>query len=309
MSCFNKIYKVSPYSNVTNSNTCVAACFFRPLEYQKPIENLKIFLQDFSRTNIPLFTIELLYNNQKSIIENPTKIVRSNSVVFSKENLWNVIERYIPDQYSKIIFLDSDIRFTNPNWFNLSSDILDTYKVIQPMSYCYRSIHGASDSYEINERLRPSIAQGLYYNEEINIGLHYPGFSIGIDREFFHSIGGIFDLAFNGCGDSLFWASFDELGDRYVSIVSTRFTEYTLYRNNILKLIKNQKNIVSFVPNNTALHLYHGSDSNRKYRERDNYLPEHYETFYNSDNVLEIKSLDTNKIDLIQYWIDRKEDE
>lgn len=301
--------KVKKYNRVVRTDICVAFCFFRPIEYKNPIKNLHIFLNDLNTTNIPIYSIELLYGNQRSIVPNVTKIVQSNSVIFSKENLWNVIEKNIPDRYSKIIFLDADIRFTNENWINLSSDILDSHKVIQPMEYCYRSIHGFSSYYDLKERIRPSISKGLKLKEKINIGLHYPGFAIGIDRNFFHKINGIFELGFNGCGDSLFWGAFDKDAQEYLPQVSSKFKEYEIYRQNVLDILKKNYDIVSYTPDNIALHLYHGSDKNRNYRNRDQYLPDSYKTFYNEYGVLEIYSLDQTKKDLSQYWIDRKEDE
>lgn len=301
--------KISKYQNTDSTNSCLAFCFFRPVSYQKPLENLFIFLNDLKKTNIPVFSIELLYGRQQSIVPNVTKIVRSNTVVFSKENLWNLLEKYIPEQYSKIIFVDADIRFTNPNWFNLASDVLQSYNVIQPMEYCYRSVHGSATYYNLSDRIRPSIAKGLHLEETIDIGLHYPGFSIGIDRNFFNKINGIFDLGFNGCGDTLFWGAFDPQGQKYLSDIASKFIEYENYKKNVYRHTYNRKDIVSYVQNNMALHLYHGSDINRNYRKRNQYLPENYKTFYNNDGVLEIESFDNAKKDLYQYWIDRKEDE
>lgn len=300
------IATVNPYNIPKNNDTCIAICFFRPIEYSKPVENLFIFLNDLSVSQIPVYSIELLYHNQKSTIPNPTKTVASNSVIFSKENLWNIVERHIPDQYTKIIFLDTDVRFTNPDWFNLCSETLNQYKVIQPIDYCYRDVYGLSNNYQINEQiLRPSIAKGIAEKETINISYHYPGFGIGIDRNFFHSIGGICDYGLNGYGDSLFWGCFDKFSSKYITIASKKFPQYTQYQSVISNIIEQKNNIVSFIPDNIALHLYHGSQKNRRYASRDNYIPNSYNLFYNQDGVLEIES----DHDLIQYWVDRKEDD
>lgn len=299
---------VKPYLNCEYEDICVAFCFFKPVDYIKPVQNLKIFLDDLNLSHIPYFSIELLYNNQLSIIPNASLTVKSDTVVFSKENLWNLIEKYIPDKYSKIIFLDADIRFTNPNWINLSREVMNNYDLIQPMEYCYRSIENKSSFYNIdNDNIRSSIAKGIFYKENINLGYHYPGFSIGIDRNFYHKIGGFFDKGFNGCGDSLFWGCFG-LYNQYIEQISQTFTEYQSYKENIKNTIIDN-NCVSYVSNNIALHLKHGLDKNRKYSERHIYLPTNYKTFYNNDGVLEIISFDKDKKDLIQYWIDRKEDE
>lgn len=300
------IVHVPVYNTPKYTDICIAICFFRPIHYQKPVENLKIFLNDLQRSNLPVFSIELLYNDQQPILPNPTKVVRSNSVIFSKENLWNILEKYIPSQYSKIIFLDTDIRFTDPDWFNKSSELLNTYKVFQPMDYCYRDIHGEQDSYELKQnKIRPTMSKGITLKESINIAQHYPGFGIVIDRNFFHQINGIFDRGLNGYGDSLFWGCFDKFSCKYIYMASKKCKYYQQYQKNIFDIISNQSNITTFIANNMCLHLYHGSEHNRRYDRRENYIPQSYELYYNEDGVLEMNA----EKDLRQYWIDRKEDE
>jgi hypothetical protein len=295
------------YAKPHNTDTCVAICFFRPVEYIKPVENLSLFLKNIQESHIPIYSIELLYPNQTPILSNATKIVRTNSVLFSKENLWNILEKNIPDNYSKIIFLDTDIRFTNPNWFNISADLLNQHMVIQPMEHCYRDIPNTSlNTYDIDHQLlRPAIAKGIQNRERINISLHYPGFGIGIDRNFFHKINGIFEYGLNGYGDSLFWAAFDRFDSQYVDFAKTKFSQYNSYLQNIQQAIDLMVEPVGYVKDNICLHLYHGTTKNRKYNTRNSYLPESYKLFFNADGVLEMSA----STDLIQYWIDRKEDE
>jgi hypothetical protein len=300
------LVSVKPYNTPQNTDTCVAICFFRPIEYSKPLKNLSIFLKDLSDSKIPFYSIELLYENQTPTLQNPTKIVRSKSKIFSKENLWNILETHIPDIYRKIIFLDTDIRFSNPDWFNLSSELLSKYKVVQPMEYCYRDIFIASYNYSIDETiLYPSIAKAISKKENINICYHYPGFGIGIDRDFFHEIGGIYDQGFDGGGDTLFWGCFGDFRSTYLHIAGCKFSKYDEYQKKVITKINNDTtDIVSYVQDNTALHLYHGSKKNRKYGSRHKYIPNNYTLFYNNEGVLEIES----DHDLTQYFIDRQED-
>jgi hypothetical protein len=301
-----KTITVSPYLQPRSDDACVAFCFFRPVEYERPIHNLRIFLNDMQSAGIPVFSIELLYGNQAPVLSNPTRIVRSESVLFSKENLWNILEGIIPAQYSKIVFLDCDVRFTDPDWFNKSASLLDVHSLIQPMEYCYRDVHGNSSAYKINEaQLRPAIARGIANRRPLDIGVDYPGFGLGITRRFFKQIGGFCDYGLPGYGDSLFWGAFIRCGFSYYAdfFAKTNFAQYQQYKENCLRAVSPET--ISYVAGNTALHLYHGSHANRRYADRDRYIPEHYELFYNADGVLEIKS----DRDLRQYWVDRREDD
>ena len=199
--------------------------------------------------------------------------------------------------------MDSDIRFSDPAWLDKCSVLLDSNDVIQPMEHCYKDIFHDSNSYDIDESLlRPSMAKGLVRNHKINISLHYPGFGVGIRRDFFQKIGGFFDHGLNGYGDTLFWGAFDNFSSRYIQFASNNFKQYPKYRDNIASFAPHS---ISYLEENIAMHFYHGSTRNRRYADRNKYLPDQYELFYNECGVLEIKS----DKDLIQYWIDRKEDE
>lgn len=296
------------YNVPGNDDTCVGFCFFRPVEYKKPLINLDLFVFDLKNSGIPYFCIEMLYDGQSSVLSDPLKVVRSKSVIFSKENLWNILERSIPEKYSKLIFLDCDVRFTNPDWFNISSDLLGRHLVIQPMDFTYRDIKGDSSTYEIDESdkamFKPSVAKGVVDGAKLHSSTHNPGIGLGIDREFFRSIGGMYELGLNGPGDSLFWSCFCELHSRVVDRFD-RSDDYARYKKRVVAAASSSKNPVSCVADNVSLHMYHGSMINRKYGKRDMYLPDNYELFHNEDGVLEIRS----DRDLVQYWIDRKEDE
>lgn len=292
------------YSRPSSDDTCLAMCFFRPVEYKNPIRNLGIFLGDMRRAGIPIFSIELLYGGQASTLMDADVVVKSESVLFSKENLWNILERSIPEKYSKIVFLDCDVRFGDPDWFNKCSEILDRHDVLQPLEHCYRDIYDDLREYEIEEsEIRPAIAKGISEGSPINIAVHYPGFGIGIRREFFHSIGGFCDYGLGGYGDSLFWGAFDDFNSKCLEFTLKRLPQYLEYRNTVANARRPES--VSYLRDNICMHLYHGTMKNRQYGKTNLYVPEEYELFYNEYGVLEIKS----DHDLIQYWLDRREDD
>ena len=305
--------KFFPYKTNSNTDTCVALCFFRPVEYNNPVTNLNIVLNDLHKANIPVFSIELLYGQQIPTLKNPTLVLRTDSSPwFSKENLWNILAKHIPSQYSKFIFLDADVRFDNSNWFNIASKLLDNYDIIQCMSHTYKDITNTNPDtteYHLNSMAwnfyRESVANAIFHNKPLSTQYHHTGFNIGITRSYFEKINGFFEYGFNGCGDTLFWNSFSRIPstcDSYLSTNKIVEQEYMNYKNNIEKQIPQ----VSYIRDCLCMHLYHGSIPNRNYTNRNQYIDDDIIIERNKDGLLELKNL---KIDLIDYWIKRKEDE
>lgn len=305
------------YNNTNYDNICVAMCFFNPLNYQNSLENIKILINEFKKTNIPYFIIELLYPNQYSSIPEPVHIVRGKSFYFSKENLWNILETYIPDKYEKIIFLDADILCSDPDWIDKIAEKLNTKKVVHGSEYLYKNIYQNNIYEKVNintTNCLTSVVKAILNDSNLNFGLFHPGFNISIDRNFFHKINGLFDQSVITNGDSLFWATFVP---HYRFYAGTFFSapnfkkereEYIKYKNNILSLC-NPKTDIDYVENNCFLHLYHGSIQNRKYGEQYRYIPGPYKLYKNSYGVLEIEINHPFIKDMQSYFIARKEDD
>lgn len=302
------------YDKPNNNDTCVAMCFFSPVGYQKPIANIQTVINEFKLYNIPFYVIELLYPGQISIIPNSIT-VHSDSIIFSKENLWNLLEKKIPDSYSKILFMDSDILYSKPSWFNDSAKLLETNDVIQCMEWSHKDIRSINDTIEFNNDRsihRISFAKAIQEEQKIDLQFHHMGFCVGIRRDFFHKINGFFDKAITGYGDTLFWSCFTKdfypRQEKFAEFFSDINEMYIPYRKNIA-LYYNYPKRVGYVSNCLAMHLYHGTIENRRYTNRQHYIPKPYILYYNHENVLCIRSENHNQKDLLQYWIDRKEDE
>jgi len=303
------LHNLAKYNIPTNNDTCVALCYFNPVGYKNLYENLNIVLKSLKDSNIPYFIIELIYPNQTSSVKDAFKVVKANTVVFSKENLWNILEKYIPSKYSKIIFIDADIKFTNPDWFNLSSQKLDTCDIIQPMDIVFRDlIDKESDTSIITtDMCRYSVAFMMEHSGEACSFFHHPGFAVGINREMFHKIGGFFEYGISGNGDTLFWMAianfYSTAAGKYLRSRKDISIKYYDYRAHIERL-----NIrIGATVDNMAVHLFHGSIDNRKYLERDKYINTSlYDNFYHNDNgVLEMINDDS----VYRYFIERKEDD
>lgn len=298
------------YNEPKSSDTCVIIGFFNPVNYNSSIYNANIVINKLLDSKIPVFITELLYKNQVSKLKYKTQTVYADTIIFSKENLWNLTEKIIPNKYTKLIFLDADINFTDLNWLDSCSNLLDKYDIIQPMEDCIQYIHKKNDPIvEINLRYaKKSIAYAIKNKEpfdEIKSNKFHPGYAVGIKRDIFKKINGFFEYNIIGGGDTLFWSSFGAMVDnessRYRGDIVYKYLQYKINCTSILST-----NNVGYLNNNTALHLFHGSVKDRQYKTRHNFInPLNIDNFYyNEYGVLEA----SNEEGIFEYFCSRNED-
>jgi hypothetical protein len=294
------------YATPTRDDLAVCICYFSYCRYKKTLRNILTVLQDLREANIPHYVIELLYPNQTSVVPNPHKIVHAETVMFHKENLHNVLEPHIPSKYSKLLFLDADVRFTIPDWYDQTSHILDNATVMQPMgvsswiSFC-----------------KHTVAYGALQcpNQLLGLVEYHPGFAIGITRSVFHAIGGLYDRTVLGAGDSLFWDSMIRatghpgIRSKYMTHVdyALQGDYFSEYKD---RCTQNQSSIkIGCLSHNIATHMPHGARENRRYSDRSNgWNIDDYDIYKNSDGVYEWSDKKYDKL-AKEYFINRKEDE
>jgi hypothetical protein len=303
----------SGYNKLVVDDICVAMCYFNPLQYKKPLRNIQLVQEQFDKYGIPYRIVELVYPNQDPVIKNAT-IVRSNTVLFSKENLWNIVEKNIPEKYTKIVFMDADIFCSDPNWLNKTSKLLDSNDLVHNMDYLYRDINYVYEKNDIDSKTaRYSIIKAIKNDEQINLMVHHTRYVIAINRSFFKKLGGIFEYAITGYGDTLFWSSFIEGYEPYcdnflkMPMFNNESKKWNEYKENALSISSMDR--IAYLPGANILHLRHGTHDNRRYSRRNFYVSGIFNLFHNDDGVLEINLVSKKDKDLLQYWIDRKEDE
>jgi hypothetical protein len=303
------LHNLQSYNKPTSNDTCIGLCYFNAIGYNNVKENVNIVLDTYKKSGIPYFTIELIYPDQKPYLKKSTKVVHANTIMFSKENLWNLLEKSIPSKYKKIIFVDADIKFSNPDWFNMASKKLDDYDIIQPMDVVFRDLKNKKQDFvEISpESCNYSVAYMIETTNRANAMSDHPGYAVGIKRDIFKKINGFFEYGFYGCGDTLFWMAISNFYSSSVGdFLHTRKDigkKFYEYKTNIMDYdIK-----IGSVFDNMSVHLFHGTVKNRNYADRSKYLVQSSRAnnfFYNDDGVLEMT--DDNSIH--KYFLSRIED-
>lgn len=294
------------YRKPVCTDTAVCMCFFSPAGFQKPKNNFMYVKKLLDKANIPTFTIECVIGNQEPLLKDPTVQVRSNSYLFYKEQLYNLLVPKIPEQYTKLVFIDGDIVFNNKNWIDEISKTLNVFDVVQPFKTAvwlgpyYGTFMGKKDSYmfRLFHSPYPTISELTKYHQ---------GFSFAMTRKFFNKMGGFFDKCIIGGGDTSFALLFykEKLKYNYSKIVAT---EYDKWSENVFLMPKR----FTYMPF-TVYHLYHGSTKSRGYNVRHRLLEElNIENwddlvYTNEHNVYELKSQQANEI-MKQYFLSRNED-
>jgi len=288
------------YSKPECTDIAVCMCYFSSVGYARPRENFMRVKKMLDEAEIPLFTAECIIGNTPQLISEPTILTRANSSLFYKEQLFNMLEKKIPSNYTKLIFMDSDLIFTIPNWVDVISEKLNTYSAVQPFSKA-KYLDGSENVFF------EYISHGKYLDLYGNPPKGHPGFCWGLNRKFLKEIGGFFDKAIIGSGDSAIATIFSPYGYDYKS---------AFIHDNYLRWIENTHKKVRSMSylDIDIYHLYHGSINNRKYTDRHTFPDllriKKWEdaVFVNEYGMYELKNPRINKV-LKDYFLSRKEDD
>ena len=295
------------YSVPTCTDTAVCMCFFSPAGFQNPKQNFLHVEKLLQEAKIPTFTIECVIGNQQPLLNNPTIQVKSNTCLFYKENLYNILVPKIPEQYTKLVFLDADILFSDPEWIDKISNELNRYDVVQP----FETSVWLSLYYGVILKKNKSSVYGLKHgvtNQTELLNNYHPGFSFAMTRNYYNKIDGFFDKCVFGSGDSIFCNTFFPT-EIYFTTVNLIDSEYKKWSENVRKIPCN----VTYLPF-TVYHLYHGTLEKRQYASRYEFLKQYDnksfdDIFYKNEfEVYETKDNNLKKI-MYDYFVSRQEDE
>ena len=304
------------YNIPKTKDTIIVIAFFSPCNYIKPKLNLLQVINKLIRHDHPVCVIEAQFSESYKLTL-PEEVIHfampanENNFFFLKENLYNIAAKKL--DYNKFIFLDGDIIFDMPNWFDETSNLLDTNDIIQPFEYCY----WMNSICEGFLKIGVSCAKALAHNKISTIGVYHPGFCWAMTRNFFEKTDGFFDEHLIGGGDTALLYSLigaGKLQEYYHKnmINKNNLFMYTYSFIDYLKKVSDENPKVSYLKNNNAYHLYHGDLAKRKYSERYSMLPKLdnpkiYPVKKNSDGLIEWTDNRFAAI-LKEYFLGREED-
>jgi hypothetical protein len=256
------------YESPKRKDVAVGFVFFNPSKSKRMVMNYFYTIEKLKFAKIPFYTIELVFGEPE--IEHAFH-VRGSSVLFHKERLCTLLEKRIPCWFKKILFLDADIIFGNPKWYEEISRLLDGYQVVQPFSTCVWLDIGYT-------RVTQSRLSVVYMDRaKVYNPTYHPGFGWAFQRKWFKEVG-FYSYGITGSGDTLSAAAW--LGVKFSPTYlrpafQKSYEEYCQFAAPKVSCATG-----------TVYHLWHGTAKNRKYVDRHRIL----------DGVRDVRSiLEANK--------------
>lgn len=248
-------------------DTAVLLAFYNPARFKRLLKNILYLIEIFKRNKIPYFVAECVFDGKAPQIPEATITLRSNSYMFYKEQLINLLEKKVPKQYTKLVMLDADILFDAPDWVDQISYALDKVDIVHPYATaCWLS----PDNKRIQSKSQ-SYGHAIVHKLPMNgktVHNYHPGFVWAFRRSTFQALGGFYPKCIIGSGDMVFVMNFFDGGipESYITdVLRSRFMidDWPAYN----KRFKEIAPKVGYL-NMKALHLFHGLTISRQYDTR-----------------------------------------
>ena len=259
----------------------ICLIIFNPVRSKRIIMNYLYTINQFELKKLPVFTLELVFENRKPEIPSAFH-VRSDSYMFHKERMCRILETKIPSKYKKLLFIDGDVLFSNDNWYSDISKLLDTHDVVQPFESC----EWLDLTYTNVTLTRKSV---LFMKEPTWNYNYHPGFAWAFRRDWYRKVG-FFDWAISGSGDTLSSAAW--MKKSFPLVFKSLPTSLNLVYNDFFSKPAPR---ITYYSGCKIQHLYHGSKINRQYVERHRII----------DNEPDIRKLITINKDGVYEWNDK----
>ena len=110
---------------------------FNPQGYRRPIENYRRFRKSLGDLQEHLITVELSYSCLQEIPGALWLRGGPQNVMWQKERLINYVVSRLPPKIDRVCWVDADLLFLNPHWYEETVKLLDEHPVVQ----CFSGIH------------------------------------------------------------------------------------------------------------------------------------------------------------------------
>lgn len=262
------------YIEPSKKDMAVGLVYFNSTGSKRLLMNYLYTVEKLKLANIPYYTIEM-YTDKPDIAD--AVHVKTDFVIFQKERLCYVLEKHIPKKYTKLLFMDSDIIYEDPNWYTEISCNLNKFNIVQ----------GYSNIVYLDLTYRERTLSLLSYNMKKvfpKIEKTTPGGVWGFQRDWFNKVG-FFQYDPVGANDSYSlqgWTGGAYKPDR--PIPKYLVTAYNEFTQKIISLPS-----ICYVPG-TIYHLWHGSLKNRQYGKS------RIQMFESVDNIKDVMKIGKNDI-------------
>lgn len=272
------VQRIDSYNKLQKKDIGIIIGYFSPCNFQMPRQNIYTIVQKLLDADYPVTVVEaVMPGSEKLSFPNSVKHKQINAkkenIIFQKEALLNIGASICP--YDKLLFLDADIEFDDPDWLNKASSLLDSCDIIQP----YDVAIWLDKTNKSRHIARISGAKAIADKIQIHGAKQHPGFSWGMTRNTFNKLGGFYHYHPLGGSDTILWFSIipEDPPEGLIChwVITNEFFKntksYVKYRDNA----QSHNFKIGYIDNCTVLHLYHGSLDNRQYVDRNfKYMPD-----------------------------------
>jgi hypothetical protein len=314
-----RLLRVKKTADAPSGDIAVIIPWFQTVPFLRPLANLALTYHQLRSENVPVFVAEVALDDQpfKFLDYENAMHFRTNSILWHKENLFREAVKRLPPQYTKVVMVDKDVTFDNPHWLEETSKLLDEVDVVQPfMTVCRRNI--AFKCVQKTPGFVYMVNNGCDPEETARTGrttCGLPGYAMAFHRDFVEQVG-IMEENIIGGGDKAFMDAalgipLDIIARRRKLFLESTSVPYEEYRLKVQQYF-NRKIRLGYLPNVTALHFYHGPESDRQYSTRTKPLSSgEFSTkdlYKNADGMWELKDPEKWRDVFQQFFENRNED-
>lgn len=296
----------------------IVTAYFNPVGYQSKFRNYELFRDRIQASGLNLLTIECVFGNAGFELDGFSDViqVRAKHWLWQKERLLNLAVEQLPSACTKVIWLDCDILFENPQWAINTSQLLNHHCVVQPFQTAIRlpaNNHGVCDEIPMQHSFGFVHSKDPRPVREGDLQKHgHTGFAWAARREIIAEIG-LYDACVAGGGDHLIAHAMCGDWDSpciYRNINGPHLKHFINWSKVFCERVHGD---IKYVPG-AALHLWHGDLANRQYTTRQARFKQ-----FTFDPLQDVKigengcwewASDKHEMHrwLVNYFIQRKED-
>lgn len=253
---------------------CLVTSYFNPAGFKRKLRRYIEFASRMASSGLPLFTVECAFGESDFEIPESDSVfrVRARDAMWQKERLLNLALPRIPSRFTKLVSIDFDVIFENPEWAVATSRLLDEVPLMQPFETAIWLPQGATvddgtglvlPGFAACQVADPAV---VHRGEFAAHGL--PGYAWGARRSLLEAHGH-YDACVIGGGDHLI--AHAACGDWTSACFEWSVGLGSLHHRHFVRWAEafhdDVRGRMSFVPGK-LLHLWHGPWKNRRYTSR-----------------------------------------
>jgi len=250
---------------------CVITSYFNWAHFQSKRLNYEAFRLHMKQSDISVLTVECaLIGDPFDLIPARDVIqVRTNSIMWQKERLLNIALDSLSSDYRFVAWIDCDVLFQNPRWHLEAVRQMENVGVIQLFSEVIRLPRCTSPTMIDPTLARPGFVSSLRDSvvDHLPATLGHPGFAWAVRRDVIEACNGFYDACIIGGADCVMaHAWFGDYGAYPVRQIAAGHIEshYQIWAERAHRVVRGSVSSIA----GQLLHLWHGEDLNRIYRDR-----------------------------------------